>query len=121
MKPRNLGTMTEAAYWGMVRSVLRRGFRFWKPIQKAKQDAKRVYKGDNKRQKWEYQCASCQEWFKDRDVQVDHIIPVGSLKSGKDLEGFLARLTAEEGYQVLCKPCHNNKTQKERECQIEIQ
>ena len=113
-KLRNAGTMTESAYWGMVRSGLRRTFRWWKPLMKAKEGAKRVYTGDNKRQKWEYQCNQCKQWFKGSEVEVDHIIPAGSLKSGKDLEGFLERLTPEDGYQVLCKPHHIIKTNNER-------
>lgn len=113
-KPRNAGTMTESAYWGMVRSGLRRTFRYWKPLMKAKEEAKRKYTGKNKRQKWEYQCNKCKKWYKGTEVQVDHITPVGSLKSGKDLKGFLERLTAEKGYQVLCLWCHKEKTRKER-------
>ena len=117
-KTRNANTMTEAAYFGMLRSVLRRGFRYWKPIQQTKVNARRPYKGENKRQKWQYECAACGEWFKDKDVQVDHIHPVGSLRCLDDLAGFVERLTVEDGYQVLCKPCHNEKTQRERNTQI---
>ncbi len=113
-RTRNAATMTEAGYWGAVRSHLRRGFRYWKPIMKAKMAARRPYKGTNKRQKWESQCAHCKEWFKEKDVQVDHRIPVGSLRCPEDLAGFLERLTAEEGYDVLCKPCHQVKTNEER-------
>jgi len=113
-KTRNNNTMTEAGYWGMVRSMLRRGFRYWRPIQQARQQAKRCYTGLNKRQKWEYQCAKCKEWWKGSEVEVDHIIPTGSLKSGDDLQGFVERLSSEDGYQVLCKSCHKKKTNEER-------
>jgi len=113
-KTRNGGTQTESAYWGSVRSGLRRAFRYWKPITAAKLEARRTYTGSNKRQKWEYQCAVCNQWFKGSDTQVDHIIPCGSLKSSEDLAGFLERLTPESGFQVLCKPCHKIKTTKER-------
>ena len=113
-RTRNAGTWTEAAYWGAIRSHLRRGFRYWKPIMKTKLAARRPYEGPNKRQKWESQCAHCKEWFKDKDTQVDHIIPVGSLKCPGDLVGFLERLTCEEGFQVLCTGCHQIKTNEER-------
>jgi len=113
-KTRNAGTMTEAGYWGMIRSGLRRTFRYWKPIMAAKADARRSYKGTNKRQKWEYQCAHCSNWFKATEVEVDHITEVGSLKCSEDLEGFIERLTPEEGFQVLCKACHQIKTNKAR-------
>jgi len=113
-KTRNKGTMSEAAYWGSVRSALRRHFRYWKPATHCKQEAKRPYKGPNKRQKFEYQCNHCEEWFMDKEVQIDHITPVGSLKCGDDLKEFLERLTPEDGFQVLCKPCHQIKTNSER-------
>jgi 5-methylcytosine-specific restriction endonuclease McrA len=106
--------MTEAAYWGMVRSVLRRGFRYWKPLQQARMNARRPYRGENKRQKWQYECNHCGGMFKGTEVQVDHIEPVGSLRCLEDLPSFVEKLTAEDGYQVLCKECHNVKTQQEK-------
>ena len=113
-RTRNAGTWTEAQYWGFIRSCLRRSFRYWKPLNEARNKAKRKYKGKNKRQKWEYQCAKCEKWFKGKDIQVDHIIPVGSLRCYEDVAGFIERLTVEDGYQCLCKKCHQIKTNKER-------
>lgn len=113
-KHRNAGTQSEAAYWGSVRSALRRHFRYWKPATKAKVDARRPYNGDNKRQRWEYRCEKCNEWYADKETQIDHIIPVGSLRCGEDLVGFLERLTPESGFQLMCKPCHQEKTNRER-------
>jgi 5-methylcytosine-specific restriction endonuclease McrA len=67
------------------------------------------------RQKYEYQCASCNKWFKATDVQIDHIVPCGSLRSYNDLPIFVERLFCEpDGLQVLCKPCHQEKTNEER-------
>jgi len=111
---RNADTQTEAGYWGSVRSALRRAFRYWKPATQAKMAARRRYEGSNKRQRWEYQCAECEQFYMDKFVQIDHIIPVGSLKSGDDLKGFLERLTPEDGFQVMCKECHQEKTNEER-------
>lgn len=111
---RNGGEWTEAKFWGYVRAVLRRGFRYWKPIIKTKIAARRTYVGVAHKQKYEYQCARCEKWFPDKEVQVDHIIPVGSLKCYDDLAPFLRRLTPEEGFQVLCKNCHKIKTQREK-------
>lgn len=113
-KTRNAGTWTEARYWSAVRSYLRRGFRYWKPATEAKIRARRANQSKNKRLTWEYLCANCKEWWADRDIQVDHITPVGSLRQLEDLPGFLERLTPEEGFQVLCKKCHKKKTNNER-------
>lgn len=115
-KTRNGNTLTESQYWSKVRSVLRNGFRYWKPMTNALEAASRPYKGDNKRLKKEYQCARCEDWFPRKNVAIDHIIPVGSLKCGEDLKGFLERLTPEEteAFQILCDPCHLIKTNLER-------
>lgn len=110
-KTRNAGTMTEAGFWGWVRSALRRRSQVWKPTQEVKKEAKRPYKGENKRQKFEYQCNHCKDWYPEKQINVDHIIDAGSLKSGADLEGFVERLFCEkEHLQVLCETCHDKKT-----------
>lgn len=111
IKPRNNSTMTEAGFWSFIRSSLRRRTMVWKPIQECKKQAKRVYKGLNKRQKFEYKCNVCKNYFPDKEVNIDHIKPAGSLKSGKDLQEFIERLFCEkENLQVLCSNCHNLKS-----------
>lgn len=108
-------TMSEAAFWSMIRSCLRQKSRWWKPIAAAKAKAKRPYKGTNKRQKFEYKCNHCKKWFTDKQVRVDHIKPVGTLKSAKDLPDFVENLFCEiENFQVLCSPCHDKKTKQDR-------
>ena len=69
-----------------------------------------------KKQKFEYQCNHCKDWFKDANVQIDHIIPVGSLLDWDDVVPFLKKLIPEDAaaFQVLCKECHQVKTNKER-------
>lgn len=114
-KTRNAGTMTESAFWSFIRSALRQKSRWWKPITQCKLQAKRPYKGPNKRQKFEYQCAQCLKWHADKHINVDHIIPAGSLNCANDLPGFVERLFCEaDNLQVLCETCHNVKTQKEK-------
>ena len=114
-KTRNDGTLTESSFWSFIRSALRQKSRWWKPIAQCKAKAKRTYKGPLKRQKFEYQCNDCKGWFPDKVINVDHIIPAGSLRCADDLPGFVERLFIEvEGLQVLCSKCHNIKTQKEK-------
>lgn len=115
-KTRNAGSMTESAFWSFIRSALRQKSRWWKPISLAKQKAKRKYKGPNKRQKFEYLCNVCNNWFPDKLINVDHINPAGSLKCANDLPGFVERLFCEiDNLQVLCQDCHNEKTKKEKD------
>ena len=114
-KPRNAGTMSESAFWGFIRSALRQKSRWWKPIGLCKQKSRRPYKGPNKRQKFEYQCNSCKQWFPEKKINVDHIVPAGSLNSAADLPGFVERLFCEiDNLQVLCESCHNKKTANEK-------
>lgn len=115
-KPRCAGTMTESAFWSFIRSALRQKSRWWKPISLAKTKARRTYKGPNKRQRYEYQCNECKLWFPDKHVNVDHIVPAGSLMKADDLPGFVERLFCEvDALQVLCTTCHDKKTKLEKD------
>ena len=116
IKTRNAGTMSESAFWAFIRSALRQKSRWWKPITQCKLNAKRPYKGTNKRQKFEYQCNKCKKWFPDKQINVDHITPAGELNKADDLPGFVERLFVEvEGLQTLCLNCHNEKTKQEKQ------
>jgi 5-methylcytosine-specific restriction endonuclease McrA len=115
IKTRNGGTMTNAMFWSFIRSALRQKSRWWRPITQCKMASRRPYKGTNKRQKFEYQCNQCKNWFPDKETAVDHKIPAGSLNSGDDLKGFVERLFCEQEHlQVLCKTCHDTKTKLEK-------
>lgn len=91
-------------------------FLHWPPKYKVLLDARRPHEGGNKRQKWDFQCASCSGWFPQKSVSVDHKVPVGELRSLDQLPGFVDRMrVGVTGLQVLCECCHQAKTNKERE------
>jgi len=116
LKTRNAGSMTESAFWSFIRSALRQKSRWWKPITQCKMKARRTYKGPNKRQKFEYQCKECNNWFPDKKINVDHIVPAGTLRCANDLPGFVDRLFCEiDNLQVLCSTCHDKKTKLEKD------
>ena len=115
IKPRCSNTMTESSFWSFIRSALRQKSRWWKPITECKLNAKRLYKGPNKRQKFEYKCNECNLYFPDKMINVDHIIPAGSLNCAADLPGFVERLFCEvDNLQVLCSQCHDLKTKTDK-------
>lgn len=106
-RTRNGGNWTEARYFSFIRSALRSAFQKWGPKHEAKKLAKRGYN--------QYECAHCGEIYGNKDTEVDHIEPAGSLKTYNDLPSFVERMFCEvEGFQVLCKACHQVKTNEER-------
>jgi hypothetical protein len=115
IKPRNDGTWSESTYWVTIRNALKRAFRYWRPMAKAKLFVRRPYRGPNKRQKWEYQCAHCKNWFQEKMVNIDYKTPAGSIKSMADIERFINRITSENpnDYQIICKDCFKIKLEKE--------
>lgn len=114
-RTRNNNTMTESMFWSFIRSALRQKSRWWKPITQCKMDARRPYKGPNKRQKFEYLCNECGKWFPEKKINIDHIVPAGSLNSFEDLPGFVERLFCEvDNLQCLCETCHDKKTKLEK-------
>ena len=107
------GTWTEARFFGFIRGHLRNAFSRYPVKHQVKQNNRRK-KRNGKR--FEYHCADCRQWFPDSQIQVDHITPAGSLKTFGDLPGFCERLFCEaDGLQLLCKSCHQVKTNRERE------
>lgn len=115
---------TTARFFGFIRSGLREKFNRYPPKYEClKQAAETIedgtYKTGPKKGKPKYakryRCASCEQLFMQKDVQVDHIVPAGSLKSFEDLAGFTERLFCGiEGLQVMCKTCHDIKTKQEK-------
>jgi ribosomal protein L44E len=112
--------MTEAAYWGWIRSSLRRMSQRWKPIYQCLNEAKSpVTQRDTakwgSRIHYVYTCSSCRKRFPKKEVEVDHIIPCGSLRSEGDLGPFVSRLLCEvEGLRVMCHECHKAVTDEAR-------
>jgi len=107
---------TTSRFWSFVRSTLRRAWSRWPPKYQVLNKARRVVKG--KRHKYEYKCSECKKWFKSTEVEVDHIVPVGSLKDYSDLPAFVERLfVSEESLRCICKTCHKIKTKEDRDGQ----
>ena len=105
---------TEARYWAFIRSALRGAWSRYPVKHALKMAQRRSVTG--KKHSFEYQCNMCSAWFMDKEVQVDHIVPAGSLKTYDDLPAFVENLFCElEDLQILCKPCHLIKTGIENE------
>ena len=63
-----------------------------------------------------YCCEDCKELFPISQIDVDHIIPVGSLKSIEEVGEWAKRLFSDYSqWQVLCTHCHRMKTNSDNE------
>ena len=94
----------------IVREVLMAGRR---EVPKFNKDGTR-----SKKDAVQYCCQVCNEWVSSTKVAVDHIEPVISVDDGFiDWNEFVERLgfDKKENLQRICDPCHNIKTQKERD------
>lgn len=117
-KIRNGGEWTDAKFRSFIVSALRAASRRWPPKYKALKEAFVGRKINSKTGKMamHYKCTGCKKQFVAADVQVDHIHPVVDPKKGFiSWDVFIERMFVEiENLQVLCKPCHKIKTDKEK-------
>lgn len=116
-KPRAGGIWSESRYFAFIRGALRKAASRYPVKLSIKKKARRKKpEGVEGRHVYEFQCKHCTGWFPDKDVEVDHIIPAGTLKTYNDLPRFVELLFCEEdNLQLLCKTCHRAKTKRERE------
>jgi len=89
----------------------------WPPRNEVLFRARKEVRG--KRHKYEYKCAKCKRWFPRKLVEVDHIKEVGTLRDYSDLPTFVQRLLPSvDGLQIVCKKCHQKKTNRARKSTI---
>jgi 5-methylcytosine-specific restriction endonuclease McrA len=63
-----------------------------------------------------FKCSRCKESFPQKDVEVNHIVPVVPVTGFDSWDGVIERMFCEEdGLEVVCKPCHKQISQEERE------
>lgn len=117
-KTRCSGQWTEARFNSFIKSLLRSGTRRWAPIQEVKKEA-RVARGL-------YECKECKQHvaptYRDgknrkQNIFVDHIIPIVDPATGfTNWDDCIQRMFCEkDNLQLLCKDCHDVKSEKEKE------
>lgn len=86
----------------------------WPARSEAWKTGRRISQLADKRTKFEHQCKKCKGWFKQKDIQMDHIVPKGRY-SRETFFVWLERLFCDTtGFQKLCVPCHLTKTNEEK-------
>lgn len=110
------GTMTESQYLAFIRSALRSKWLRWKPRSDAIKLGQKPYEGDNKRQKWVYECAICKEELLSKDLEVDHFPKdAGSILSVDDIGEFCNNLFCEvDNLRLVHKECHKTYTHSQK-------
>jgi len=119
--------MTEAAFFGKLRSMLRKQWRHSQMYKDALNRAKVPYPHLGRR-KFSIKCEQCGDEYALQErieigktksgntktvlaYQIDHKVDAGSLKNFDDLSGFAERLFCSiDELQVWCYHCHKEKT-----------
>lgn len=115
----NGGRWTDSRFHSFVKSALRSASSRWPPKFDAINNSfvgKRVNKKSGREAK-HYKCNCCWGDFPASEIQVDHIQPVIDPFVGfVSWDEVVKRMFCEaEGFQILCKACHKNKTAEERQ------
>ena len=120
-KPRNSGTMTEAAFRNWILNILRGKSRMWKPIQEVRKAAQRKYVGDNKRRKWIYECSICHSLVPAEELNIHHIVPVVDIEGFTTYEDYINRLFCEaDNLIACCVNCHNHIHENDKSIKKEM-
>ncbi len=114
----NNGQWTESKFSSFIKSALRAASSRWPPKFQAINNAyvgKKINPKSGREAK-HYKCNCCWGEFPASEIQVDHIQPVIDPFVGFiSWDEVVKRMFCEmEGFQVLCKPCHKEKTNVER-------
>ena len=96
----------------LVRNLRRISYK-WPPRNVALREA-RIERGV-------YVCNMCGENFRNKEIVLDHIEPVINPSTGfVDWNEYVERLFVyEDGWQVLCRSCHDYKTEEENKLRLE--
>jgi 5-methylcytosine-specific restriction endonuclease McrA len=99
-------SIDDPRFKSFLMAALRQQSRYWFPKTECLKNA-RVDRG-------KYQCAICPAIVGPKDIKADHINPVIPLEGFDSWSEVIKRIfCGVEGYQALCKPCHDIKTKEE--------
>ena len=116
-KTRCSGKWTEAKFKSFIKNNLRRATMKWSPISECLSEA-RTRRGF-------YECACCKEEVpattkeggkRVKNIHVDHIEPIVPVTGWVSWDSCIDRMFCElDNLQALCKACHLEKCNQEKE------
>ena len=110
-KPFNGGNWTASRKRSFIYSTLRSGR--WPVKYQCIKDAERgkMINPETGRKRKVHLCSDCGELFPQNGIVADHINPIVPVTGFDTWDGLIERLFCEiDGYQALCKECHQKKT-----------
>lgn len=106
MTKKKIKSTKDSSFRSFLMSGLRRLSRFWQPAK--------VCLGKARISRGVYQCNMCKTVVGAKEIKVDHIEPVIPIEGFESWDIVIERLFCEEdGFQAICKTCHDSKTQIE--------
>lgn len=117
-KPYNDGEWTEARFHSFIKSALRSASVRWPPKYKTLSEAfvgTKVNPATGRMCK-HFKCNRCKDEFPQKQVEVNHKVPVVPVEGFSSWDEIIKRMFCEkDGLEVLCKPCHKIVTKEENE------
>jgi hypothetical protein len=118
IKTYNDGQWTEARFHSFVKSALRSASIRWPPKYTCLSEASIGVKLNEStgRMAKHFKCNRCNGEFPQKQVEVNHIIPVVPLEGFTSWDDIIKRMFCEkDGLETVCKPCHKTITKQENE------
>lgn len=112
----NGGKWTQSRFNSFVKSSLRTASVRWEPRYSCLNLAFRCVKINEKtgRMAKHFECAHCHNLFPQKEIEINHIIPVVPVEGFDSWDNVIERLFCEQdGLEALCKGCHKLVTAEE--------
>lgn len=107
-KQNPIESVDDPRFRSFLMSALRQQSRYWFPKTECLKRA-RVNRG-------KYQCALCPAIVGPKEIKADHVNPVIPIEGFDSWSKVIARIFCGiDGYQALCKSCHDAKTLEENQ------
>lgn len=122
---------TQARYWNALVSAFRTSFSRYHPTyeevsKKARVELPKYKKNGELAKKGDvyYKCNECSELVKEYNIDhKDTVVPLFTESKYMSLDEIDERIRCDvnpDNLQVICKPCHDEKTEKEEETRKEL-